>query len=566
MKRLLILIGLPMAFLVMPHQVHAENHLDFSCETLEEIEDGAISTYAKKVLERADNGISYAEEAGTANDFLSILPGWTLSIASAWAGLTDTMVQRTQTVEELANASACLQFDVALIHCKMEKVRNALQDQTERGSFIAIIRLTSLLEFLNERLRFITIGALDPQFGDPTWGYRYAFDRPSDSVWCASQAPENRCEQKSEVDCIAAKGTPYETEEACVKSGALPPLSPSSDNGRLCPFDSNYAPAFQSGFGCDIETIQSRAAFPPIQSELEGLRALSGALVRYRKTAQEVREFQQEMDEMLQGPQSTTIEIPIRTHLQAYGCGWTGGWCDDDITKRCASDVDCEDTCIFSNKVCKNNRAIRCTNNAQCGQNDECVEGNEPSLRSIRGNFSFDRDQLSILQDFLNVRSQQEISRIFRSDIQTASEIPETKPQEREKRAKEDSDPAYFLWRTSIRLAVQTWSRIQARGESMIFPDIDAPLETSRGLSDLHANISEIARIASSKTGLRDFVTRYGWFLRRSCIYRSCNSLLEQTLRIVTTDACFPYTNGMYLKDNPDNPRWEQCKDAAGIE
>jgi hypothetical protein len=561
----LILVLVPV---LVPHAASAAvDGMDFTCASVENLEP--VSPYVKQVLERADVGLEFAKEAGAATDFLSILPGWATSMASAWAGLTDTTLQRTDSIEELAGVSACLHLDLTLIDCKIEEVRQEMRAQTARGSFISIIRLTSLLQFLNERARHLTAGALDPQYPDPSWGRRYAFDRP-DIVWCVFDESEHVCEEINEDDCLQKGGSSYETLEACTDSGALPPDDAPADNGRLCPFSADYAPAFDSGFGCDIETMEPRQSYPPVKAELDGLKAISGSLAAYRETAAEVLRLQQQMSTLFGTPPPTVTPPPaVREHLDAFGCGWMGGWCsgDDEKDVRCTSDKDCEETCAFSNKLCEKNRAIRCTDDEQCEDDDKCIDAIEPPLRSIRGNFSLDRDQIAILSEFLNVRSRQEISRVFRSDLQTAAELPADDQDLREERAREDSDPAFSLFRSSIRLAIQTWSRIQARGESLLYPEvIDAPLESAKALGDLHTNISEIARLASDKSGLRDFVTRYAWFMQRSCIYRPCSLLLEQVIRLTTTDECFPYANGEYLSDTENNPRWEKCKDAAEIE
>ncbi len=193
MNRRLILTGILLWSVSLPTVALAKvGDMDFSCTPLEGKE--AVSEYARKVLERADKGIAYAQAAGSAGDFLSILPGWALSMTSAWAGLTDTTSQRTDTIQELNTVSACLHFDLTLIDCKIEKVRQELHAQTSRGSFVAIIRLTSLLQFLNDRKQELTIGALDPQYPDPTWGYRYSFDEP-DTIWCTPERPDGLCVQ-----------------------------------------------------------------------------------------------------------------------------------------------------------------------------------------------------------------------------------------------------------------------------------------------------------------------------------------------------------------------------------
>lgn len=563
MKNKWITIGITLSTMGMSTGIAvaapAEN---FGCDPIKNLDP--ISVYAKEVLTRANNGLDYARSAGVADDFLSIMPSWMISVGSAWAGLTDTSTGRTDAVAELNNVSACLHFDLALIDCKIDEVRTEIRQQSSRGSFVALIRLTSLLEFLNERRQQLTIGALDPQYPDPSWGYRYSFDKPS-AVWCSPIKPNETCKAIPIEDCMLRDGTPYQTLEACERS-TLPRSGTTGDKGRMCPFDSDYAPAFDNGYGCDIETMEPRKAYPPVNAELEGLKSVSGALAAYRKTAVEIQKLQQQMDELFGTASSSSSSSASRKHLNAFGCGWMGGWCDDDISMRCTSDADCADTCVFSDKVCDKNRAIRCTDDSQCGNNGPCMSAQEPTLRSVRGNFSLDRDQMSILTSFLGIRSQQEISRVFREDLQTAAELPASDQTKRERRAYDDADPSFALFRSGLRSAVQTWSRIQARFESLMYPeDVDNPQEISHSLSDLHANIGRVARLAKDKEGVRAFVTNYASFLRRSCIYRPCNQLLEQSIRLLTADECFPYTNGEYLNDTEENPRWEKCKNEAEI-
>jgi|GEM_PF-1690889 len=565
MKHSLIITGALLCSAFLPAMALADDlPTDYTCGPIRDNNLDAISAYAKQVLERADDGLTHAKAGGATPDFLSIMPGWMLSIASAWAGLTDTSTQRTDSVAELRSVSACLHFDLTLIDCKIDEVRKEIRTQSARGSFVALIRLTSLLQFLNDRREQLTIGALDPQYPDPSWGSRYSFDAPS-AVWCTPAKAGDKCVGEPIEDCTARGGAAYQTLASC-EEYALPKTGITGDKGRLCPFDANYAPAFDNGFGCDVETMEPRKVYPPIAAELESLKAINTSLEEYRKTAVEAMELQNQMNKLF-GKQSSSSSAPaVREHLNAFGCGWMGGWCDDDITMRCISDLDCANTCVFSDKVCKDNRAIRCNSDDQCGNDGPCIEAAEPTLRSIRGNFSVDRDQLTILSIFLGTRSQQEISRVFRNDLMTASELPANDQQAREKRARDDADIFHALWRSSIRMAVQAWSRMQARNETFMYPEaIDGPLETAHALSDLHTNIAKIARISSEKTGLRAFVARYASFLSRSCIYRPCSMLLEQAIRLSTTDECFPYTNGEYLDDTKDNPRWEKCKDAAKI-
>ncbi len=111
------------------------------------------------------------------------------------------------------------------------------------------------------------------------------------------------------------------------------------------------------------------------------------------------------------------------------------------------------------------------------------------------------------------------------------------------------------------------WSRIQGAEESSTFATATDPaLEVANALSSLRQSVGDLARIATDKkSGLRLFVIKYAYFLRRSCVYRACNASLEEVLKIAFADACFPYTNGEYLNDTPDDPRSTKCLQDAKI-
>ncbi len=553
---------------------------DLTCDTLDGLAP-VSSHYVQEVLDRADEGLEYAREGGVADDFSAILPNWALSVGSAWAGLTDTGIQRVQEGSELRDVSACLHLDLSLIDCKIEEVRQELRTQLQRGSFIAIVRLTPLLEFLNERRRQLRIGALDPEYVDNGWGRLMAFDRP-DTVWCGGGSGGVTCtEEDNEDACAVSGGTSFETLDNCIQGNFLPPDPLPQDTDIMCPFDADYAPAFDSGFGCDIETMQPREVYPPIADELEALNAVNDELRTYRQAATELLQLQQQIDELFGTKNPLPPPPPPRKHLDAFSCGWMGGYCDSNSDKRCTKTSECpkEDLdgdgkldvveCIFPNKLCDKNRAIRCKDDDQCktDPDDRCVDASEANLRATRGVFSVDEDQMAILTSFLGVRSVQEGARLFKEDLRTAAEIPENEPDLREIKARQDTDPLFKLVRGSLRTAVSAWSAMQSRLEVIIYPEaVDSSLEVTSALSNLHEAVSEFSRLAAEKQGVRDFVIRYGAFLQRSCVTRICGMMLKQAISIATTDECFPYANGQYLSDTEDKPRWEKCKDAAEIE
>lgn len=578
------------------------------CAQVQDLE--AVSThYVQRVIQRADDGMAYARSAEISSDFDRYMPGWAKTIGSTWAGLLDSQIQRTFESQDLPHVTACQHFDTLLIDCKIEEVRQELHAQMERGSIGAISRLLDLLKFLNERRRYLHIGALDPTFNDPTWGNVYSFDDP-EQVWCCPESiPGNTCAAQAASTCSAGGGMPFTTLSQCVTWGCQQPegvpvndLPTSGKADVMCPFDADYGPAFENGFGCDLETMQSRSAYAPLQAELEALSIIKQQVDEFRRTASGFLAVQRDIDELF-GNASTTPEPPrAREHKNAFGCGWTAGYCKKNDDKRCYSDSDCgegEGECDVPEKICEGNYALRCTKDQQCGNSGPCIEEKVctqnreircaddeacvvddrnqgpcvredvlPDLRELRGPFSLDKDQIAILSDFLGERSMADLSREFSDDLKLPQEFSKDQTEERELREWQQKNPFTKYFRESVRTAVSIWSRIQSRKEVGSYPEsVDAQLEIAKSLSSLRKAVSGLAKIASEKKeGLRAFVIRYAYFLRRTCIHRSCSLLLDQVIRIATTDDCFPYANGQFLSDTEDDPRWQKCKKEAGIE
>jgi len=539
------------------------------CQQVKNLEP--VSThYVGKVLERADDAITYARTAVQNPDFDRYRASWARNIAAGWAQLIDSTITLTYEEQELNRVTACMHFDTLLIECKMDEVREELRAQLDRGSYEAIRELISLLSFLQERKRQLQLGGLDPLYSDPSWGAKYEFDSPNE-VWCCPQSiPGNTCAPTTQETCSLNAGTSFKTLNECSLYGCRAPDSiPTPEDDVLCPYDADYAPPFQSGFGCDIETMQPRSVYEPLQAELEALNIINQEVKKYQSGALAFVEVQRRIDELF-GNESTSPEPPPeREHLNAYGCGWTGGYCDDDEARRCQLNSDCEEDieCKRPEKVCESNRLIRCNEDTQCPSGDSCVEEKElPASRELRGPFSLKKDEITILSEFLAARTAQEISREYRDDLKIASEFPEEEVDEREEREFEDKNPLSWVIRMGIRLQIQNESREPMRREALIFPEaIDAPLEIAESLKDLRTAVSSLSKLASQKDGVRQFVARYAYFIRRTCIYRPCNLMLEQVIRIVTADECFPYTNGEYLSDDSGSPRYEKCKTGAEI-
>lgn len=528
--------------------------------------------YVQRILDRADQGIAYAREADAVSDFNRILPHWARSVGASWAGLITSELPRTLEQQELPRISACLHFDVLLLECKIDDVRTELRDQLKRGSVLGIMRMQSLLNFLNERVRQLRRGALDPLYDDPDWGKRYDFDDP-DAVWCC---PDDRadkvCRQASPAECSGARGTPFITLQECTDGGCAPPEGTDPATDRMCPYDADYAPPFLGGYGCDLDMLQALSGYSPAQAELEALNMINQQMQSFRDAGTRLLDIQRAIDELF-GNQTTAPEpLPERVHLNAFGCGWEAGYCAGDDLKRCVADAECGDAgpCVAAERVCENNRGVRCATDANCGDAGPCIDPEEhegpPSERDLRGPFSLGKDEIGILSDFLGVRAAQEISRTYRDDLKVPNEFGTDEQELREDRALDQENPLTRWFRSDNRLEFQVWSRMQARKEALIFPEaVDSQLEIAESLKGLRTAVSRLSKLASEPDGVRQFVARYAYFINRSCIYRPCSLLLERVIRIVTADECFPYTNGEYLTDTPENPRSEKCEEGAGL-
>ncbi len=536
-----------------------------------------ISThYTQRVLNRATAGITYARAAAISTDFTQYLPYWAQDISTGAAYLLDSQLRVSAPQQDLLANTACLRFDLLLLECKMEEVRDELNAQLDRGSFFGIVRLQSLQRFLNERYRHLALGALDPTHPDPGWGQLYEFDNPT-QVWCCpgnSNAPV--CEHMTGDACNDAKGKKYFGAQACAQSCGLPEELPPGE-GTMCPYNADYAPPFPDGFGCDAETMRgsdpdaSRLAFAPLKDEHDALALITQQVDAYREAARKFLQVQQKIDAIYDRSSTLPPPPPPRSHVPAFGCSWEGGYCSDEPQVRCTQNGDCSSgLCEIPDGVCSGNRVRRCFDSSQCEGAGVCERGEEartPSSRELRGPFSVDKNHLQILSEFMDVRTIAGLSRSFVDDLKNADEFAATQSDNAAQREREERSGFLGLLRGSVRLLFQTWSRIQGREEGGTFPVvIDPQLETANSLHVLNKAVRDLSKLSAEKEGLRRFVLRFAWYLRRTCMDRPCSLSLEQIIKIAGTDECFPYTNGTYLNDSVQNPRWQQCMKAAGIE
>lgn len=529
MKKLLLLAP---AFALMTFTPAAQAASSADCQVM--LERPVSTHYVQKVIDRAFTGLNEARKLPKKG----AIPAWIDDVQSAEAQLLDSQVQLSQQEAQLDRASACLNYDSVLLECVMDEVRAEIKGQLENGSEDALRALLQLLTFVNERRRQLILGAMDPLYSDPGWYTSFAFD------------PANTVYDQAKLDA----------------------------DGPMCPFTSDYAPAFLNGFGCDVPLLSQRTDYEPVSAEYEALSQIDRQIKQFQSGAVALSDIQKQIDELFGNP-STALPVQAEyEHKIAYGCGWSGGYCEQNITQRCVNDGDCAaGRCKMTTSVCRNNRALRCWNNAQCDDGDECMEKEDATLsfRSIRTPFSAEKDETALLMEFLGIRTAQEVSREFRDDLKTPSEFREDQTDEKGNREFDDRNPFARYFRQSQRALVRIWGRIQGRREATMFPAaVDSQLQVADALTSLRAAVAKLAKLATMRAndsptktkGLRDFVMSYAFFLNRTCLSRPCSQTLEQVMRIVGTTECFPYTSGEFLSDNAEDPRWKKCMEKAGIE
>lgn len=573
MSRRLLLIGF-IALVLPATRAHA---LSTACQTVLSLPP-VSSHYVQKTLERADAGIAYAQAADASNPFIYFVP-WAQQIASSWISINNIQLRITDAQRGLLDASACRRFDTLVLECKMDAVRDEMKAALDRGSFVGIMRLQALLTFLDERFDHLTRGGLDPAYIDPTWGRHQLFDPPA-PVWCCPGIPdgadEYRCVETPPTICEQElEGAWTNTLDLCLGNGcdlpagvaAVPP-----EQGNMCPYHSDYLDAMASGFGCDEDIMLPRAGHLPLAVELLALQTVTTQINDFRGQAQELLQLQAELEGLLDMDTSVPPLPAPREHKTAYGCLVRNGRCSGRPDLSCSTDGDClagdGGTCVLPQGACSGNLAIHCDDDQQCADRDAgtCKPGprEQLPLYAKRGAFSVDENHVGILSRFTDLRKEQGQQREYADDLKTAAEFPPEK--EAESKQRQADNPLAQIVRASARFTFALWSKLQGQSESEIYPiAADAQMTIADEMGPLRNAVRGLTRHASKKEGMRSFVTGLSYWLRLTCIDRACNKRLEQILKIAFTDECFPYANGEFLNDKPEEPRWRKCAQAAGL-
>jgi hypothetical protein len=292
----------------------------------------------------------------------------------------------------------------------------------------------------------------------------------------------------------------------------------------MCPFHSDYLPPTVYGYGCDTETL-GNYSFTPVQEENDALEQLI-------EERNEFIEDSQDLDELiLQLNWFTGREPP---DLSNFGAGLDR---EHKEFSGCAA-------------------ASTGTGTIEAGHEVYRRGGTRVELR---GPFSFEKDEPKIVREFLQLRTLWGASRPQSKEFKFPSEF--TNPAQR--LAAETRELSFTFLDKAIRnvgrLFMHAWNMEQSKREAGIVAKASDPfLQTRQELQELRTQMAWLAQLANQKNmGGRLFTAKLGTFLRASCIDRPCNTQLENVLKVILTDDCFPFVPGDFARmteegDDPD--------------
>ncbi len=251
-----------------------------------------ISPAAKRTLERVATGIDNAWEGESLFTFFeSMLPEW-------WSVATTNLMrvdpQWTAVKRGLQDTTACQRLDLFLLEEAELAVQEQMKSALDERQVLAILRLTELSRFLDERYASLSNLGGDPLGQDYEWGTLRLFDSAD-----------------------------YE------------------DNGEpVCYFTTDYLPPVitDAGYGCDagmLQTVIDRLGSLPEVShgeklasatELErrGVQGMQDALRQSLVPVEDLLSVQQEID-AIQGTTTSaqsqpTLPNPDAPHQSVSGC------------------------------------------------------------------------------------------------------------------------------------------------------------------------------------------------------------------------------------------------------
>lgn len=489
--------------------------------------------YVQRILDRTNAGIARASTMTTAGGplFTILKPWWIFYATSAMLSTVETRMQLTSTQRDLLESTPCLHLDVIILQSKIEKVRQEMHIALDAGQPWRVMLLQQLIRFLNLRVEHLLRGGRDPLYEDPNWARRQWFD-PVNPVWCCPHGtPANTCTYMDDAVCIAEGGISFETPRGCQEYGCFLPESQNPLEGKLCPFHSDYLPPSIAGYGCDEEALPPEASgHPSTAAEMEALATLILERDAFVTQAQTFAALVADIDAMTGGSSNENAAgLGLsRRHYEVSGC-------------------------LESMPLAREIGAVSLLQRMQTG------------AAETRGPFSIPKNEPWIMVRFVDLLKQWGERRPNERPLRYPSEFPPGDEREAAKEREQNKPSLIRAGEWFLRTFFFSWNRFHAQREAVAIPKAQDNIlqirESSPGMGAVSARLGGL--VGSHSSGVRRFGKSFAYYLRRSCIYRPCNAKLDQILRIMFKDSCFPYMSGAYF----GNPlAHEQCKTDAEID
>jgi len=516
--------------------------------------------YVKVVLDRVDDGIAILPGKTTSYDLIFF--DWLATLSTTMLELVDTELRIVEQQRDLYRMTPCLHLDLIILEQKIEELRKLMLSAFEEGRTFDIIRLQEMIRFLNTRYRHLVRGARDPHYTDPGLKPKYGFD---EETWCCplvAEGEDGACVKQTKVSCREASeggkpGLTFETSESCGDYPGCSALDTGDLEELVCPFHSDYLPPTVAGYGCDLTALNALSGID--DNPNNNLNNPNASLLSIRAERDALQVFITKRDEFLDS--INFISVVTQEIYEAMGREFTP-----------------EELQLLENFPAVLTREHKSVSNCSLTDNS-LLEFEAPppwpegaAKWERRGPFSITSDEFNIVRGLYDML-QGWGRRRDQPDIYTLpTEYP---PDSTERDEAEDRENrvwvAIKILRHFYRQHFRSWNIKQAGLETKSIVqagDTQAQMtELTKSLRKTMKNFYELS--SEQDKGIRRFTINFSYFLRRTCVYRPCNLLLDRVLKISFEDKCFPYTSGDYIKYASENilatPPHESCKGGAFV-
>lgn len=479
------------------------------CTTSVQAEAPISTTYLPNILKRADNGIQKAKYSPPVNNFTLVFWSWFSSVQATIASALKVENSTLLHSQNIVDITPCLQYDLLLLEAKIDEVHDELIEAIAQKRTNSILLLKELSQWLQNRYNNLLLGATNPSHVDTEITWHYAFDN---TAWCCTEPQATQsCTVENRTACQQQGGSVYANAEECGQVCAG--TNGSTEAAPVCPFDTNYLPPTAAGYGCDATALK-------IIQDADGSVGLE--VEAFLLFEQRKKEFLEEHADMVPAGDlllefaGRTADVPIlatqpRQHLRVTGCAADASATSDTLG----------------------------------------VLPPGAARIALRSPFSYSRDEIKIASTLENVLRQLGKKREQSEDLTIPSDYPIGSAERTAAEAREARKTILQkLWRPVLRSYYAKVNEQHASKEALpLLQSIDAQQRVEEEFLLLRKPMQALSEMANSRDrGVRKFVANYAAFLRKSCIYRPCNVLLNRILTIVSDDQCFPYVSGQYLE------------------